>query len=139
MSSGGRTGKAGKVGKFSQSKEEYPLSGSKVLPGYQDLGTEAPLIMTNGLQIPVAAAEQRRRRRAAVGGTFRTRLRALMDQHGYTQSDLTVASGLSRSAINSYLAGETVPAIDALFAVAEVFGVSADHLLGRRPPRGGRR
>ena len=58
------------------------------------------------------------------------RLRSIMDSYGISQSDLSRASGISRSSICRYLAGDVAPSYRSAVRLAEALQVSAEWLMG---------
>ena len=59
------------------------------------------------------------------------RLRALRKEHGYSQEQMARKLHLTQGAISQWENGLTVPAADQLIALADVFGITVDELLGR--------
>lgn len=65
------------------------------------------------------------------------RLKALREQHGWSQRELSGLCGLGTSAIGTYERGEVEPTAKHLKIVAEKLVVSTDYLLGLSDdPRG---
>lgn len=65
------------------------------------------------------------------------RLKALREQHGWTQRELSQRCGLGDSQINKYESGLHDPSATYLKLIAEQLGVSTDYLLGLTDhPRG---
>ncbi len=62
--------------------------------------------------------------------TLATRLRELRKVKQYTQEAAAKSIGIGRSAYCAYENGENVPPADKLRALAELYGVSVDYLLG---------
>ena len=62
---------------------------------------------------------------------LRTRLKELREQHKLTQAQLAKKIGVSRSAVAMWEIGESSPDNNMLLALASVFGVTVDYLLGR--------
>lgn len=60
-----------------------------------------------------------------------TKLVMLRKEHGYTQEDLSKFLNLTRSAIGNYELGINEPSLDTMVAIANLYGVSLDWLLGR--------
>ncbi len=58
------------------------------------------------------------------------RIKELREQNGLTQVSLAKRLGLSRSAINAWEMGVSVPSTQYLAELARLFKVSADYLLG---------
>lgn len=59
------------------------------------------------------------------------RIRALRKEHGYSQEQMARKLHLTQGAISQWENGLTVPAADQLIALADVFGITVDDLLGR--------
>lgn len=59
------------------------------------------------------------------------RIKKLRKQFGYSQQQLAIKLHLSQGAISQWENEITVPAAEQLIALAQVFGVSVDELLGR--------
>ena len=59
------------------------------------------------------------------------RIRALRKEHGYSQEQMARKLHLTQGAISQWENGLTVPAADQLIAIADVFGITVDDLLGR--------
>lgn len=55
----------------------------------------------------------------------------LRKEHGYTQEDLSKFLNLTRSAIGNYELGINEPSLDTMVAIANLYGVSLDWLMGR--------
>lgn len=60
-----------------------------------------------------------------------TKLVMLRKEHGYTQEDLSKFLNLTRSAIGNYELGINEPSLDTIVAIANLYSVSLDWLLGR--------
>ncbi len=58
------------------------------------------------------------------------RLAELRKQHGYNQEELAEKLGVSRQAVSKWECGESSPDTDNLIALAKVYDVSLDELLG---------
>jgi transcriptional regulator with XRE-family HTH domain len=58
------------------------------------------------------------------------RLKALREQHSWSQRELSRICGLGETAINTYERGEVEPSAKHLKKMAETLNVSADYLLG---------
>ena len=58
------------------------------------------------------------------------RIKYLRDQKGITQSDLARKIGITRSGVNSWEMGISVPSTQYIVVLAEFFDVSTDYLLG---------
>ena len=59
-----------------------------------------------------------------------------MEQDGISQKQLADALNLAPSTLGNYIHGLREPDFATLSRVADFFGVTADFLLGRRPPEG---
>ena len=59
------------------------------------------------------------------------RIRALRKEHGFSQEQMARKLHLTQGAISQWENGLTVPAADQLMALADVFGITVDELLGR--------
>ena len=59
------------------------------------------------------------------------RLRALRKARGLTQQELGELLGVSASAVGMYEQGRREPDLATLVKLADIFGVSVDHLIGR--------
>lgn len=58
------------------------------------------------------------------------KIRTLREQHGITQSELSRRLGLTRSSINGWEMGLSVPSPQYIVELAKQFSVSTDYLLG---------
>lgn len=58
------------------------------------------------------------------------RLAELRKKHGYNQEELAEKLGVSRQAVSKWECGESSPDTDNLIALAKVYGMSLDELLG---------
>lgn len=67
----------------------------------------------------------------AMNDTFPARLRYLREKRGMSRQVLGERCGLSKNMIGRYEKGEQIPNIDTLKNLCEVFGVSADYMLGK--------
>lgn len=65
--------------------------------------------------------------------TFAQRLFELRQKHGYSQEELAEALGVSRQAISNWERGATSPDTNNLVALARLYKVSVDELLGLEP------
>lgn len=63
---------------------------------------------------------------------FGERLKELRLQHNLSQMDLSLATGLSQSAIAKWELHKTEPTASALILLAKFFDESVDYLLGLR-------
>ncbi len=67
---------------------------------------------------------------------FPTVLRRLIEEKEITQEELKEKLGVStRQSVTGYIDGSTLPTIDKINALADLFDVSADYLLGRTPEK----
>ena len=62
--------------------------------------------------------------------TIAEKLKALREQLGMTQTDLAKKLGLTRSSVNGWEMGLSVPSTPVLAELSRTFRVSADYLLG---------
>ena len=67
--------------------------------------------------------------------TLAERLRYLREETHYSQRGLAKRLGYSPSVISAYESGDRTPSVQALIALADVYHVSVDYLLGRSVPR----
>ncbi len=58
------------------------------------------------------------------------RIKSLRERAGLTQADVARTLGLSRSGVNAWEMGLSVPSTPYVVALAKCFDVSADYLLG---------
>lgn len=58
------------------------------------------------------------------------RIRVLREQQGKTQSDLAKQLGITRSSVNAWEMGISVPSTQYIVELAHLFHVSTDYLLG---------
>ncbi len=58
------------------------------------------------------------------------RLADLRKQHGYSQEELAAKLGVSRQAVSKWECGESSPDTDNIIALAQLYGMSIDDLLG---------
>lgn len=65
--------------------------------------------------------------------TFGERLQALRQRQGLSQDALAERLNVSRQAVSRWERDETMPETDKVVALAELFGVTTDHLLRDRP------
>jgi transcriptional regulator with XRE-family HTH domain len=73
----------------------------------------------------------RDRRHDSLMGLSIDRLIALRQQHGWSQRELSRRCGFGESLIRKYETGVNDPSASHLSVMADLFGVSADYLLGR--------
>lgn len=64
---------------------------------------------------------------------FGKRLRKLAAEHGLTMYDLAKETGMSASSLYKYAHQYIMPGVDTLAALADVFGMTMDELMGREP------
>ena len=62
---------------------------------------------------------------------FSSRLRELRINSGYSQAALSKKIGISKSSVNMYERDEREPGIETIEAIADVFNVDLDYLLGK--------
>ena len=62
----------------------------------------------------------------------RERLLALRKEYGYTQRQVAQMLGISQPSYIRYENGTAQPSLESLSALADIFDVSADYLIGRR-------
>ena len=60
--------------------------------------------------------------------SFGSKLRELMESHGWNQSELARRANLPRDSISTYIRGRTVPSRRSIVALASAFGVEAHEL-----------
>lgn len=58
------------------------------------------------------------------------RIRTLRELHGYTQTELAKRLGITRSSVNAWEIGISVPSTQLIVELAAIFKVSTDYLLG---------
>ena len=58
------------------------------------------------------------------------RIRHLREQHNITQAELAKKLGITRSSVNAWEMGISVPSTQYLVELANIFKVSTDYLLG---------
>lgn len=68
------------------------------------------------------------------GETFRINLISLLEKTGWSQAALARKMRLAPTAINRWITGEVKPGLDAIEAIASVFGVTASELISPRTP-----
>ena len=61
---------------------------------------------------------------------FQERIKELRTQLNMSQMDLSVATGISQSAIAKWELGKTEPTATAIIILANFFGETSDYLLG---------
>ena len=57
------------------------------------------------------------------------RIKALRERKGYTQSDLAKQLGITRSSVNAWELGISVPSTQYIVELSQIFKVSTDYLL----------
>ena len=65
---------------------------------------------------------------------FRSRLKSLMDSHGYNMKELAAALHLNSATISRYLS-ERGPDLFSIWRIADLFDCSIDWLIGRKESR----
>lgn len=58
------------------------------------------------------------------------RIKLLREEHKLTQADLAKKLGITRSGVNAWEMGISVPSTQYIVELANLFGVSTDYLLG---------
>ena len=58
------------------------------------------------------------------------RIKRLREQYGITQSELAKQLGITRSSVNAWEMGISVPSTQYIVELANIFNVSTDYLLG---------
>ena len=58
------------------------------------------------------------------------KIKALREQNGYTQSELSKKLGITRSSVNAWEMGISIPSTQYVVELAELFKVSTDYILG---------
>ena len=66
------------------------------------------------------------------GGTVMIyeRIKKLREKQGYTQTELAKMLGVTRSCVNAWEMGISVPSTQSLVQLAQIFDISTDYLLG---------
>lgn len=64
-------------------------------------------------------------------GNFKNVFKLLRTKNGYTQDELAEMLGISRSSVSMYENGNREPDLKTLEAIADLFKVDMDYLLGR--------
>lgn len=62
-------------------------------------------------------------------------LKYLRKQRNWTQEDVAQQLNMSRSQISKWETGETLPDVQSLEKLSDLYGVSIDFLIGRRPSK----
>ena len=60
---------------------------------------------------------------------FSTNLGELLEERGFTQRDLAIASRLSDSTISDYIHGQKIPGLRAIINIAYALEISIDELI----------
>ena len=58
------------------------------------------------------------------------RIKKLREKQGYTQTELAKMLGVTRSCVNAWEMGISVPSTQSLVQLAQIFDMSTDYLLG---------
>ena len=58
------------------------------------------------------------------------RIKKLREKQGYTQTELAKMLGVTRSCVNAWEMGISVPSTQSLVQLAQIFDISTDYLLG---------
>jgi len=58
------------------------------------------------------------------------RIKALREQKGFTQTELSKQLGITRSSVNAWEMGISVPSTQYIVELSDIFDVSTDYLLG---------
>lgn len=58
------------------------------------------------------------------------RIKLLREQNGYTQTELAKKLGITRSSVNAWEMGISIPSTQYLVEISSIFKVSTDYLLG---------
>lgn len=61
---------------------------------------------------------------------FAERLKGLRENKGITQQDLADQLGIARNTISGYETGARIPDLERLYAIAKIFVVTTDYLVG---------
>ena len=61
---------------------------------------------------------------------FSTRIKALREDKGLSQSQLAKLTNISQAAISLWEDGQRLPNAEAIITMAQFFGVSTDYILG---------
>lgn len=61
------------------------------------------------------------------------KLRSLRIQYGYSQKQVAEKIGASPSVVSGYETGDRTPSTEILLALAYLYNVSTDYLLGKQP------
>lgn len=63
------------------------------------------------------------------------RLKELREERKWSQTELSMRSGVSQAFISDLEAGEKQPTLTTLTKLAKAFGVSVSELIGETPPK----
>ena len=85
--------------------------------------------MLTSARLRTARAEYRGARRWNLDGKMGERLLALRKEHGLTQEQLAEKIFVTRQAVSKWERGESVPDLELLVALAELYGVTLDELV----------
>ena len=61
---------------------------------------------------------------------FGNRLRLLRKEKGWTQGDVAIRLGVTKSVVSAYETSLRYPSYDILIRITKIFGVTSDYLLG---------
>ena len=64
--------------------------------------------------------------------TLGEKIQILRKQHGMSQEQLSALTSVSRQAISKWEVGESIPDVDNIVQLSEIFGVTTDYLLDFR-------
>ena len=62
--------------------------------------------------------------------TLSEKIKSLRDKNGLTQAELANRVKLTRSAVNAWEMGNSIPSTEIIIILAKLFSVSTDYLLG---------
>ena len=79
-----------------------------------------------------AVSKQERKEMERLDGKLR--LRSLRETHGISQRDLAASLGVTPGAVAKWELCFTVPTVENLLALADLFGCPLDAIFGREPP-----
>ena len=60
---------------------------------------------------------------------FANNLQYYLEQHGMSQSELAIKSGIDQGSISRYIGARQMPGIKAIINLANVFGVTVDEFI----------
>jgi len=52
-------------------------------------------------------------------------------EHTFSQTDISAQTGITQSQLSNYESGKMLPSLSAIIALADMFDVSVDYLVGR--------